>query len=93
MLTILADYYFISFLVFRLYSSQLQTTVALDYDLATSGIDQYVLLVSVNDTENVDFVQVTVMVQDINDNDPVFANDSYRFATMWNKNVFKVDYQ
>ena len=65
-------------------SSQLQTTVALNYDLATSGINQYTLLVSVNDTENVDFIRVTVMVQDINDNDPVFANDSYRFAAMWN---------
>ena len=61
-------------------SAQLQTTVALDFDLATSGVDRYTLTVRVNDTENADFVQVTVIVRDINDNDPVFANDTYKYV-------------
>ena len=59
-------------------SIQLLTTVALNYDLRTLGTQSYDLRVSVNDTEQVDFLQINVLVQDINDNDPVFANESYK---------------
>ena len=59
-------------------SSQLRTTVPLNYDLRTSGTRSYDLTVSVNDTEHVDFVEVTVLVLDINDNDPEFSNETYR---------------
>ena len=55
-------------------SAQLWTTVALNYDLGTQSYD---LRVSVNDTEQVDFLQINVLVLDINDNDPMFANETY----------------
>ena len=58
-------------------SAQLLTTVALNYDLRTLGTQSYDLRISVNDTEQVDFLQVNVLVQDINDNDPMFANETY----------------
>lgn len=58
-------------------SSQLLTTVALNYDLRTLGTQSYDLTVSVNDTEHVDFLQINILVQDVNDNDPVFSNETY----------------
>lgn len=61
--------------------AQLQTTVPLNFDLRTSGTISYSLIVSVNDTEHVDYVEVNVMVLDINDNDPMFDNDTYRLVT------------
>ena len=59
-------------------SAQLRTTVPLNYDLRTFGTRSYDLTVSVNDTEHVDFIEVAVLVLDINDNDPEFSNETYR---------------
>lgn len=59
-------------------SMQLLTTVALNYDLRTLGTQSYDLIVSVNDTEQLDFLQINVLVQDVNDNDPIFANETYK---------------
>ena len=42
------------------------------------GTQSYDLIVSVNDTEQLDFLQINVLVQDVNDNDPIFANETYK---------------
>lgn len=58
------------------------TTVALNYDLRTLGTQSYDLRISVNDTEQVDFLQINVLVQDVNDNGPMFANETYKSVTI-----------
>lgn len=61
------------------YTGVLTTTIDLDYDLVTT--DRFPTLnVSVNDTEFIAFLTVNVEVVDINDNSPVFDNDTYRYS-------------
>ena len=55
------------------------TTIDLDYDLVTT--DRFPTLnVSVNDTEFVAFLTLNIEVVDINDNSPMFDNDTYRWV-------------
>lgn len=61
-------------------SGLLNTVIVLNYDLM-SAVRFYNLNISVNDTRYVDFVTVNVELVDINDNSPVFANDSYRYVS------------
>lgn len=55
----------------------LNTNIILDFDLAIA-VQYYTLNISVNDTEFLDFLTVNIELVDINDNSPIFANDSYR---------------
>lgn len=53
------------------------TAITLDFDLI-SAAQFYTLNISVNDTENAEYLTVNIELVDINDNSPEFANDSYR---------------
>ena len=55
----------------------MNTSLVLDFDLITA-VKFYTLNISVNDTENVDFLTVNIGLVDINDNSPEFANATYR---------------
>lgn len=54
----------------------LNTDISMDFDLGPAR--SYILNISVNDTEFVDYLTVIVELVDINDNSPDFVNDSYR---------------
>lgn len=54
----------------------LNTELVLDFDL-TASVHFYTLTISVNDTENVDFITVNIQLVDINDNAPIFSVSEY----------------
>lgn len=56
----------------------LNTNIVRDFDL-TTRVQYYTLNISVNDTKFLDFLTVNIELVDINDNSPIFANDSYRY--------------
>ena len=57
----------------------LNTNIVLDFDL-NNPVRFYTLNISVNDSELLDYLTVNVELVDINDNTPIFTNDSYRWV-------------
>jgi len=58
----------------------LNTTRSLDYDVSTPNLDHFILTVVANDSLNPSTLTVNVMLVDINDNSPIFSNDSYTYV-------------
>ena len=54
------------------------TSARIDYDDIAEFREQ-TLMISVNDTLFTDDMTLTIQLQDINDNSPVFLNQSYRY--------------
>ena len=62
---------------FVLSGAALNTTISLDYDFLSVALRSYTLQIRVNDSANIDILRVDITLVDLNDNSPIFANDSY----------------